>query len=186
MIAAIRAFLGAFGLLIVAISSLVGWNVWTYHRLSDEISVASIGFTKEGPKRFLAIITSEGQPTRQLTLEGDEWQLDARLITWKPWARLLGAAPMYRLDRLSGRYRDIEQARSRPVSAHALTINPGIDLWAFARDGGDWVPGVDAAYGTAVFLPMADGAKYRVTLSSHGLVARPYNQAATTVISTWY
>jgi hypothetical protein len=53
-----------------------------------------------------------------------------------------------------------------------LTDDRGIDVWAFARDGADWLPGIDAVYGSSVFLPMGDGQRYVVTLSRTGLVAR--------------
>ena len=41
-----------------------------------------------------------------------------------------------------------------------------------------WVPWLDALYGSATFLPMADGALYEIKVSQSGLVARPLNQAA--------
>ncbi len=186
MIAIIRAFFAASGIALFALLGLLGWNAWTYHRLTDEAFVAELSFARIDDQQYLATLHPADAPATTVTLAGDDWQLDARLVTWMPWAQLLGADPLYRLDRISGRFRDVEQARAATPSVHALTANPGLDLWAIARDGGDWLPGVDAAYGTAVFLPMADGARYRVSLSSHGLVARPYNQAATSVISTWY
>ena len=48
------------------------------------------------------------QMDRFLTLRGDEWQMDARVVNWKPPATLLGLDPIYQLDRLSGRYSDID------------------------------------------------------------------------------
>lgn len=174
------------GLLVVAlVAGLLGWNVWTYHRLTAELPVAELHFARVGDGVYLATITpTQGSP-RRFRLAGDDWQLDARLITWQPWMQLLGSDPLYRLDRLSGRYRDVARARSVPPSVHALAKNPGLDLWALARDGGAWLPGVDAAYGTAVFLPMAHDARYRVTLSPKGLVARPDNSDAKAAISNW-
>ena len=44
---------------------------------------------------------------------------------------------------------------------------------------------VDAEYGSATFLPMADGALFTVKLSSTGLVARPENDRATIAIQDW-
>lgn len=171
---------------IAAVAGLLGWNTWTYHRLTSESDVATVELHQVAPQHYLATLSTPDGKSRQFALAGDEWQLDARLLTWRPWATLLGADPVYRLDRLAGRYRDTDQARTAPRTLHDLTDNPGLDIWAFARDGSDWVPGVDAAYGTAVFLPMADGARYRISVSRHGLVARPYNGQATTIVSSWY
>ena len=168
------------------LGALLGWNLWTYHRLTAEQWVADLTFNRVGDGYYRATFEPTGQSPRQFELRGDDWQLDARLVTWTPWMQLLGNDPIYRLDRLSGRYRDIETARTQLPSVFALSTNPGLDLWALARDGGDWMPGVDAVYGSAVFLPMADGARYRVSLSARGLLARPYNEYAASAISTWY
>lgn len=186
MIRLIRGTLATFGLAVLLITSLLGWNLWTYHRLSAEQSVADLVFNRIADDVYLVTLTPNGEAARQYQLKGDDWQLDARLVTWSPWMQLLGNDPIYRLDRLSGRYRDIDQARSQRPTVHALSTNPGLDLWGVVRDGGKWLPGVDAAYGSAVFLPMAEGAHYRVSLSARGILARPYNKDAASAISTWY
>lgn len=156
-----------------AIAGLSGLNLYTYHRFTDETPVAELAFTELGPERFEVHLEAEGREPRTFVLEGDEWQLDIRMIKWTDWLTFLGEDPLYRLDRIAGRYSDIESARTREVSMHALSEASGLDLWAFARRSGDWLPGIDAAYGSSVFLPMRDGQKYRVSLSRTGLVARP-------------
>ena len=37
---------------------------------------------------------------------------------------------------------------------------------------------IDAYYGTAAYLPMADGARYVVTVTQSSLIGRPANEAA--------
>lgn len=186
MIRLLRVGVTTLGLAGMLLAGLFGWNLWSYHRLTAEQQVADLNFERIASSAFVATLHIPGQAPRRYELHGDDWQLDARLVTWAPWMQVLGKDPIYRLDRLAGRYRDIDQARSRAPSVWALTPNPGIDLWSLARDHGQWLPGVDAAYGSAVYLPMADGAGYRISLSSHGLVARPYNADAASAISTWY
>ena len=39
------------------------------------------------------------------------------------------------------------------------------------------MPWADALYGSAVYVPMSDGARYQVVVSQSGLVARPLNEA---------
>ena len=105
-------------------------------------------------------------------LQGDEWQLDVRMIKWRNWLTFLGEDPLFRLERISGRYVLADQAVQNAPTAHALGDGSGFDVWAFARRSGHWLPGIDAAYGSSVFLPMRDGARYRVTISPTGLLAR--------------
>ncbi len=165
----------SFGTLILGATvfgGLGGLNLYSYHRFTEERAVASLALEAVGEQRYTATLTPVGQPPRQLELEGDEWQLDVRMIKWSDWLTFLGEAPLYRLDRLSGRYVSIEDARSRGLTVHPLVDDVGIDVWAFARRSGDWLPGVDAAYGSSVFLPMGDGAVYDVFMAHSGLLAR--------------
>jgi len=47
------------------------------------------------------------------------------------------------------------------------------------------MPGVDAHYGTATYLPMAHGAIFEVTMTRTGLIARPVNEAAREAVGDW-
>lgn len=157
----------------IALTGLGGLNLYTYQRFTDEAEVAQLSFELLAPERFRVVLAPTDGKAQNFVLEGDEWQLDIRMIKWIDWLTFLGEDPLYRLDRISGRYSDIDVARTRDVSMYALRESSGLDLWAFARRSGDWLPGIDAAYGSSVFLPMRDGERYRVTLSRTGLVARP-------------
>jgi hypothetical protein len=182
----LRLSLATASLVLVLLAGLLGMNLWTYHRLGGEQLVAELHFSRTGQGSYRVRLDLPDAPSRSFQLQGDDWQLDVRMIAWQPWLQLLGRDPLYRLDRLSGRYRDIEQARTTPPSVYALSENPGLDLWALAREGRDWLPGIDAVYGSAVYLPMRHQAAYRITLSQKGLLVRPNNDQGRTAISHWY
>jgi len=156
-----------------------------YHRLTAEELVGIIEFEQYDEEEYTARLMLDGELDRLLTLRGDEWQIDARVITWKPPATILGLDPVYQLDRLSGRYASIDRERSEPRTVHALTDEEAVDLWTLARRFPRFAPGVDAYYGTATFLPMADGARFRITLSRDALIARPENDAARDAVGSW-
>ena len=118
-------------------------------------------------------------------LQGDEWQLDAQILTWHGFANLLGLDTHYRLHRLSGRYADIRQARTWPHTVHSLTREQRIDLWNYVSEYKNWLNMVDATYGSAVFLPMSNDARYGISISRNGLVARPDNLQARQAVSNW-
>lgn len=157
---------------------LGGLNLYTYNRFANETIVATLSFEALGEGSHRVILAPVGQQQRQLDLLGDEWQLDVRMIKWKDWLTFLGKSPLYRLDRLSGRYIDVEDARRNGQTMYALTETSGIDVWAFARHAGEWLPGIDAAYGSSVYLPMGDGLSYVVFISPTGLVARKLEKGA--------
>lgn len=160
-------------------------NLYTYRRLTAEQPVADLTFQQLGTQRYRVMLTEAAGPSRSLELTGDEWQLDARVIKWRGTATLLGLDPLYRLERLSGRYHDVARERDGVHSVYALAAHPGIDVWQLARRYQRWLPWVDTAYGSATYMPMADGARFAVTLSLSGLVARPVNAAAREAVSNW-
>lgn len=179
--------LGGGGWLAVAVAiAAIGANLLTYQRLTFEQPVARIGFQRLGPERYRARLELAGAAhPRVLELRGDEWELDARVLKWRGLGNLLGLDARYRLERLSGRYSDVERERTAPRTVYALAPSQGLDLWRVARRYGAWIPLVDAVYGSGAYLPMTDGGRFEVRLSQSGLVARPSNAAAGRAVSTW-
>jgi hypothetical protein len=157
----------------------------SYSRLTAERPVSRIEFTRTAPLEYRARLMIDGERDRFFLLSGDEWQMDVRIVTWKPPATVLGLDPIYRLERLSGRYSDVDREQREPRSVHALSPRPALDVWSVARRFPLLLPGVDAYYGTATYVPMADGARYEVSLSRDALIARPANDAARAAVSDW-
>ncbi|MCH8099300.1 MAG: cation/multidrug efflux pump [Proteobacteria bacterium] len=166
-------------------SILLAFSYYGYGRLVDEQVVGKIEFSQSAPGEFTARLMIDGEPDRLLELRGDEWQIDARVVLWKPPVTLLGLDPIYQLDRLSGRYSDIDDEMKEQRTVYALTEELTLDVWRVARRFPRLVPGVDAYYGTATYVPMADGARFEVTLSRDALIARPVNEAARRAVGDW-
>lgn len=170
------AALAALGIALAGIGS----NLLTYQRLSHERPVAEISFERLAPQRYLARVdlAGAGEP-RHFELYGEEWQIDARVLKWHSVGNLLGLDSHYRLERISGRYRSIEQERSATRSVYTLAERQplSLDLWSWANAHPHWLPWVDAVYGSAAYLPMRDGARYQISLSQSGLIARPLTAA---------
>jgi len=160
-------------------------SIYGYDQLTDEQIVSLIEFQQKAPGEYMARLMIDGQADRFLTLSGDEWQIDARVVSWKPPATILGLEPIYQLERLSGRYSDIERELSEPRTVHALADEKMLDVWTIARRFPVLMPGVDAYYGTATYVPMADGARFEVRLSRDALIARPINDAARQAVGEW-
>jgi hypothetical protein len=178
---------GLVGLLLLAIAALmaaISINLYTYDRLTHESKIAEVSFQEIGSQHFEAHLFLKNS-TKILDLRGDEWQIDARVLKWRGMAVLIGFDTLYRLDRLSGRYRDITQERTGLRTVHSLSEEQGLDLWMIGRRYAHWIPWVDAVYGSATYMPMVDGASYTVSVSSTGLLARPNNDIARKAIGEW-
>ena len=163
-------------------------NLFSFHSLTKDKELASLHFASLSDQHFRVTIVEQGGDIKELELLGDLWQIDARVIKWQGWVAALGIMPGYQLGRIQGRYLSIEQERSAPRSVHSLRPDgmvPGFDLWHFLNQQKIWMPWLDARYGSATFLPMADGAEFSLSLSHSGLLARPLNFAAEDAVSSW-
>lgn len=164
-----------------------GLNLHTYQRLTSERTIAEIEFQELGPQHFRARIHyPDGARYQDVELNGDAWQIDARILKWTGPAILAGLDSGYRLERISGRYEDIEAERTRPRSAHQLAANPGLDVWSLSRQYERWLPWLDARYGSATYLPMHSGAVYQVRMTQTGLMARPMNNSGRQAVDSWF
>ena len=115
-----------------------------FGRLVEEQLVSRIEFRRISPQEFQARLMIDGEADRFFVLRGDEWQMDAKIVTWKPPATILGLDPIYQLDRLSGRYSEIDREVSEARTVHSLAPPIHIDIWRAARRFPLLTPGVEA------------------------------------------
>jgi hypothetical protein len=180
---------GATGLVLLLLSAcavLIAANLRTYQRLTSEQPAAELQFTRTAEREFNAVLTYPGGERANFALRGDEWQIDARVLKWHALANMVGFDTAYRLERIGGRYTRIEDERSQLRTVFSLNPSQRIDPWDLVHRYHSWIPWIDALYGSATYLPMADGALFEVKVSQSGLVARPLNQAAREAIGSWH
>ncbi|WP_115718208.1 hypothetical protein [Gallaecimonas mangrovi] len=161
----------------VLVSSLLFLALYqTYQRLGSEVPVAWVQFQKLAPEQFqLQLTTPHDCIARQFPLRGDDWRLDARFIKWPNWLTVLGFEPQYRLERIEGRFRDIDKENSVPHHAYALSpktwVKPAwLDKLTFL---------IDTDYGSSVYAPMDANKGYVVYRSHSGLFVRQAKAATT-------
>ena len=183
--AGLQILLGACFLATAAATGFIAVTLATYHRLTSEEHVADVQIVRKGDRQYTAMFTFPGPDIRTFDMRGDDWQVDARVLKWNGPANLLGFDTLYRLDRISGRYAKIEDEKTAPRTVHAMRAPDLIDTWELARNAKEWLPWVDAVYGSATYVPMADGALYEVRMSPSGLLARPLNDAARKAVGGW-
>jgi hypothetical protein len=184
--AAALGTLAAVAIVAVAAGALmVAASLATYRQLSSERPAGQLQFARIGYHQFNGVFTFPSGERSDFALRGDEWQIDARILKWRPLLNVLGFDAAYRLERISGRYASLEEERDQPHTVYALNPPDRLDLWGLLHRVQSWVPGLDAMYGSATFLPMADGALYEISVSPGGLIARPLNQAARAAVAGW-
>src|SRR5688500_14073405 len=176
---------GAFVLALAAGVALIAANLYTYARLTHEQEAARVSMRQLGERWYVLSVQQKKGPPRHFELRGDEWQIDARVLKWRGMGTLLGFDTVYRLERLSGRYASVAAERAAPRTVHDLSPETSLDLWSLVKQHHAYLPFADALYGSAVYVPMSEGAEYAVSVSVSGLVVRPGNDAARKAVGGW-
>ena len=183
----IRGTVGLVFLAALVFVVFVGLDLVTYRQILNDQAIATLTFSKIGEQEFNVEVNFVFEErVEEYTLNGDQWQMDARIIRLNGLLAVLGAKPGYRLDRLAGRYYSLEDERRKARSVYTLMESkPYVDFWSFLHKEDTNVPWIEAIYGSATFLPMADKAIFQVSLSNSGLTATPINEPAETVVNDW-
>lgn len=172
-------FMGLAGLV-----AFVGLNIQTYERLTYERAVATVRFAAVAgqPDTYTAELTfADGSRLLQAdgthpVFRGDEWQIGARVIRFRPMANILGYDSIYRLEHIraldSGQFSADQVSEGRVDGLRIVPSEPGIDVAGLAGTYGSRF-GIDAEYGSATYQPMGDGYEYEVSITQDALIARP-------------
>ncbi len=145
-----------------------------YRAFVREDVVGVLRVTRAGDEeRFVATFALNRGKTLKAVLSGDQVQVDARVLKWTPAMNFLGLHTNYELDRMVGRFSDLDTQNARPPVAVKLGEKPLVDLFAIARSVSFASPIVDATYGSSSYIPAEDGAAWELRISTTGLLFRP-------------
>lgn len=182
----VRAVIGAPLAIAGLAAGLLAFNTQSFARLTHEGDVADVSVKATDPANKLYDVTVTRRDGPNVTigckLQGDEWILAARVQKWKSWANELGLDSTYNLDQMSNKYFDALAASGKPITACDLKGPPPLvnqyvpQSWLFWLVDHAYVE--DRRFGSAVYMPLADGAQYHVVMTQSGLNAEPSNDAA--------
>ena len=159
--------------LMAALSGAVSAGIRGYRNLTHEEVAARIQVQPLGPQQFQARFELPDGRRPTFTLAGDELYVDARILKWKWVATWFGLHTQYELDRVTGRYRELEDERTKERTVHGLAPSRRIDLFRLARAQARLSRLLDAEYGSASFVPADRPAVYELRVSATGLLIRP-------------
>jgi hypothetical protein len=145
-----------------------------YRLLDEDAPVVDVRARILSPQRWALTLQWPDGSSRQLALWGDAFRIEAVVLKWRLPALLAGLPPLYRLDRLSGRYDDTQQELQAPRTAIGFAQAGDFDLLDVHRQYPRLLPWVDSVFGSGAYLPLVDQGHYTISLMRSGaLVARP-------------
>ncbi len=163
---------GALFLSLAALSATLGLSTQGYRALTLEEVAATITTVPTGPASFQAYVEFPDGRDTTYHVFGDQLLVDAHILKWRPLANILGVHTHYELDRLSGRYVQIEDERTRERSVHSLKTEGRADLYHLARHYSILALLVDTEYGSATYIEVQRPARFEVRVSTTGLLIR--------------
>jgi hypothetical protein len=169
---ALRTLSGLLLLSLGGIAGAIGVGTMGYRALIQEDVAARVLVQPLSRQRFAATIRAPDRPEVTYTLSGDEIDVDAHILKWKPMANVLGLHTVYELDRVAGRYHDVAQERSGDRTVFSLAQDKPVDLFGLRRRYTFLAPLLDAEYGSGTFVPVTKPAEFEVRVSMTGLLIR--------------
>lgn len=163
------------GLLLLSLAALaatLGVSTQGYRALTMEEVAATITTLPTGPQAFQAYVEFPDGREVTLAVAGDQLLVDAHILKWHPFGNILGLHTQYELDRLTGRYEDIEDERTATRTVHSLKTDKPADLFHLVRRYTLLALLVDAEYGSATFIRVDRPARFEVRVSTTGLLVR--------------
>ncbi|HEY0879464.1 MAG TPA: hypothetical protein VGE10_13535 [Zeimonas sp.] len=170
---ALRSLPGALLLAVGLACAALAAGLHGYRALAYEEPIAQITIEPMGEQRFAAHFRFADGGEARYELAGDEIQVDARILKWKPFAHLIGLHTLWTLDRVLGRYRSVDDERNERRTVYPLSDDPLVDLFELRRRFASLAPLYDAEYGSASFVPADVAMRYELRVSATGLLIRP-------------
>jgi hypothetical protein len=133
-----------------ALGATLAASTQGYRALTGEEVALTVTTLPTGPRAFQALVEFPDGRDTTFIVQGDQVLVDAHILKWHYLANVLGLRTQYELDRLTGRYRDMESERQLDRTVHSLK----------------------SGYGSATYVEVDEPARFEVLVSTTGLLAR--------------
>lgn len=158
---------------------LLSASIYTYNVLTDETVIAELRFDRTANREYIAYLrTGNRCEERAYRVIGDQWRIDAQFLKWRYWALLFGLESQYRLDRIEGRYRAVDEQNNNPNLAHDLRAGTALDVVTFAEALGPLNFLADATYGSSTYQDIDTRLVYFVSKTTTGIISRSASRAS--------
>jgi hypothetical protein len=155
-----------------ALFATLGASIQGYRGLTQEEVALTVTTVPTGPQAFQAFLEFPDGRDTTLHVLGDQLLVDAHILKWHYLGNVIGYHTHYELDRLTGRYVDLEAERAKPRTVHSLKSDKRVDLFDLARRH-VWLRFlVDTEYGSATYIEVRRPARFEVRVSTTGLLVR--------------
>ena len=159
-------------LALAALFAMISVATQGYRALTREELAATVVVRPTGTSRFIAQVTFPDGRDTVFALRGEQVYVDAHILKWKPIANVLGLHTAYELDRIGGRYLELEDERDSARTIFSLSVPKRVDMFSLRRRWAAFAPLLDAEYGSGTFVTAERPDTLHVLVSTSGLLIR--------------
>jgi hypothetical protein len=143
-----------------------------YLALTHEETAAVVKVEPLDSKFFMAHFKFPDGHEASYKLAGDELYVDAHILKWNPIVNILGLHTAYELDRVTGRYKELQEELSAPRTVFLLSPDKPLNMFTLRQRYSILSSFLDAEYGSAAFINSYKPAKFEIRVSTTGLLIR--------------
>jgi hypothetical protein len=167
-----RTLLGALLLCAGALALAISIGTQGYRALIDEQPAGRVFVKKTAPQRFNARFVFPDGARRAYETAGDEIQVDAHILKWKPIANLIGLRTSTSSTGSAAATARSSRSASTARSVHTLAPTRMVDLFDLRQRYVFLAPLLDAEYGSASYVPVDADVELQVSVAPSGVVLR--------------
>lgn len=158
-----------------------GFALRGYHVLDADTSVVEVDAHILSPQHWRLVFAWPDGSSRSADLVGDDWQVQAVLLTGTPGSWLARLPALYRLDRVDARTDD---AAAPAQTLVVPDVAGGFDLATLRLQFPAALGAVAVVHADGAFVPLVDGGHYSLRLARDGrLMAQPDDATARRISS---
>jgi hypothetical protein len=168
-------------LLMLSLSALFGTisiAIHGYNALTREDVAAIVKIEPAGAQKFKAHFYLPDGSEKEFSLSGDQLYVDAHILKWKRVANIFGVHTTYELDRVAGRYEDLNDEKTKARTVYTLSKDKPVNMFDLRRMFEILKPLVDAEYGSATFTDLNKAEEFKIMVSTSGLLIRKAGEEA--------
>jgi len=170
---AVRNFTFAFLMLVLSLLfATISLSTHGYRALTNEQLAATIFIEPVSEQNFIARFRFPNGSRAEYEISGDELYVDAHILKWKSFANLFGLHTLYELDRVAGRYTNLDDEKNKLRTVHSLSEDKTVDVFEIRMKYEFLSFLLDAEYGSATFINVHKASRFKVMVSTSGLLFR--------------
>ncbi len=143
-----------------------------YQALTFEEHLAQVEVIPLAEQKFSAHLIYTDGSRMDFEIFGDEIEIQANILKWKPWSNMLGLRTSYRLDRVVGRYTNLADERTKKRSVFPLTDENELDIATWRKEYEYLNYLLDVEHGSASFVSANKRQVYKLVVTNDGLLMR--------------